>query len=218
MRANERTPEVVSVIKKLNACIAFLKKNNTDVLQSVANAGQPIHKGGMANSPARAIKLGAYVRNFFEWFSATGVAIPEKMVEDGLDPIWSKKTLGLWLPLFAMQATFAKVGRDKRRYWNKPFEFAGMSLYINSQWYGNKKGASQKAGFDRFAVELATVCGLSFLPYGLPGIPESQVAQVGDLPVVIKDAKKKPSSPENTDQEVIIHITSPKKKMARFRV
>lgn len=115
-----------------------------------------------ASTPQKAIKLGKYVSNFFHWISDAGVKIPAEFIENGLSLRWSVRNLDLWRPLFATEETLTKTDRDGHRFWGKPFNFGGDSLYINSQWYGKDRGAKQKAGFDKMAIKIARPAGCSF--------------------------------------------------------
>ena len=221
LRVNERMPEASFVIGKLKACVKMLNEASADkLLRSTVYAEErknpSVSDGKHRGAPARADKPGAYVKNFFEWLSDAGVALPESMVANGLNLGWSVKNLGLWRPLFATNESLTKADRVGHRFWSKPFSFAGVVLYVNSQWYGGRKGARQKAGFDRFAVELAAKCGLLFSPYALSGIPKSKNESIVRSPMDeagVGDSVKS----EAVQPCVTIRITSLKKKTFRIK-
>ncbi len=217
LRASGRSQEASLVINKLKACIKLLNgasqfgPDASCVTISVAAndllGKEPKH----GDAPVKAVKPGAYVRNFFQWLSAKGVSLPAETIGNGLDLKWSVKNLDLWRPLFATSASLTKADREGHRFWGKPFEFAGISLYVNSQWYGKTRGRKQKTGFDRFAVELAKACGLSFSPYALPGLPYPS-SEHEDASCSKEDLVCKPA-PEG----ITIRISSMKKRTFRFK-
>ena len=169
-----------------------------------------------ASAPQRAIKPGKYVSNFFHWISDAGVKIPAEFIENGLSLRWSVRNLDLWRPLFATEETLTKTDRDGHRFWGKPFNFGGERLYINSQWYGKERGAKQKAGFDKMAIKIAKACGLQFLPYPLPGIPQVDVEAQAHSSI----SEHKTPSLRSVEQEhggVTICVTSTRKRSFRFK-
>jgi len=213
LRVNGRSPETSAAIGKLKDCIKILNETGSSVSDTVSgNAVTAVlSEGKPANAPAKALKPGAYVKNYFTWLSASGVGLPESTISDGLSLKWSVKNLDLWRPLFATKETLTEDDRTGHRFWSTEFDFAGRSLFINSQWYGNKRGKKQKAGFDGFAVKLAEACGLSFTPYALPGIPESKPE-----PEEVASSRNRKGG-ETTSSGVTIRITSMNKRTFRFK-
>ena len=213
LRINGRSSETSAAISKLKACIKILNEARPSTSDTVSDNAKTVvmASDNSGNAPVRAQKPGAYVKNYFSWLVSSGVKLPESTISDGMNLKWSVQNLDLWRPLFATKETLTQDDRKGHRFWSTPFDFAGTMLFINSQWYGNKRGKKQKAGFDRFAVELAEACGLSFSPYALPGILESKY-ESGKVAAVLdrKDC-------DTTSPGVTIRITSMKKRTFRFK-
>lgn len=213
LRVNGCSSEISAAIGKLRACIKILNETGSSASDTVSgdDARDVLFEGKTANAPVKALKLGAYVKNYFSWLSASGVELPAATINEGLSLQWSRKNLNLWCPLFATKETLTENERTGHRFWSMEFIFAGRSLFINSQWYGNQRGKKQKAGFDEFAVKLAGACGLSFTPYALPGIPESK----SEPDEVVSSRGRKDNSTASSGN--LICITSMKKKTFRFK-
>ncbi len=213
LRVNGRSPETSAAISKLKACIRLLNEASLSSPDPMSDKGKTTVFVGdeSKNVPAKALKPGTYVKNYFSWLAASGIELPKSAICDGLSLKWSVKNLDLWRPLFATKDTLTEDDRKGHRFWSTAFDFAGTSLYVNSQWYGNKRGIKQKVGFDRFAVKLAEACGLSFSPYALPGIPELRLGS--DTTAPSRDSDDGVS----TASGVTIRITSMKKRTFRFK-
>lgn len=222
LRASGRSAEALQVVNRLKACLKLLNATSlpgkdavrTTILTEDSGCHSEVSACGEA--PVKALKPGAYVRNYFRWLSSKGVSLPAETIANGLDLKWSVRNLDLWRPLFATKESLTKADREGHRYWGEAFKFAGITLYVNSQWYGKARGRKQKAGFDRYAVELSRACGLSFSPYALPGVPDSESDYDGDGSSVEK-CMKGADVREPISDGVTIRITSMKKRTFRFK-
>lgn len=215
LRGNVRSTETELAIRKLKECVKVL--NDVKGTSSLADGGCACsgqRREGERDlvAPVRALKIGAYVKNFFAWLEASGVQLPASAMSSGLDLKWSVDTLGLWRPLFATAETLTTADRDGHRFWSKSFDFAGKTVFVNSQWYGDSRGVKQKRGFDRFAADLAEACGLTFAPYALPGMPVAESkSQSRDL------VANNQGVGAHSGDGVTINITSMKRRAFSFK-
>ena len=128
LRVNGRSPKTSAAIGKLKDCIKILNETGSSVSDTVSgNAVTAVlSEGKPANAPAKALKPGAYVKNYFTWLSASGVGLPESTISDGLSLKWSVKNLDLWRPLFATKETLTEPYRGN----HLPVHFRAICIIL----------------------------------------------------------------------------------------
>lgn len=96
------------------------------------------------NNPDPPIKIGVYVKEFFNRISNEKLSIDPQIFENMQESLWTKETLGVSTPVIKIYNSNRDVSEQIKkngnaRYWKDIFYINSIPCFVSSQWYESQR-------------------------------------------------------------------------------